>query len=101
MAIISYGNVQMANLCVAMCHNVNGVSQIHAEILKNTTFSDYCKLYPDKFIGITNGITHRRWLMMSNHPLSSLLDETIGDGWRKDALKLSELDALYRRRGLP
>ena len=91
MAIISYGNVQMANLCVAMCHNVNGVSQIHAEILKNTTFSDYCKLYPDKFIGITNGITHRRWLMMSNHPLSSLLDETIGDGWRKDALKLSEL----------
>ena len=39
MAIISYGNVQMANLCVAMCHNVNGVSQIHAEILKNTTFS--------------------------------------------------------------
>ena len=91
MAIIAYGNVQMANLCVAMCHNVNGVSQIHADILKNTTFSDYCKLYPDKFIGITNGITHRRWLMMSNHPLSSLLDETIGDGWRKDALKLSEL----------
>ena len=91
MAIISYGNVQMANLCVSMSHHVNGVSQIHAEILKNTTFSDYCKLTPEKFLGITNGITHRRWLMMCNRPLSGLLDETIGEGWRNDALRLSEL----------
>ena len=91
MAIISYGNVQMANLCVSMSHHVNGVSQIHAEILKNTTFSDYCKLNPDKFMGITNGITHRRWLMMCNRGLSGLLDETIGEGWRKDALQLSKL----------
>ena len=91
MAIIAYGNVQMANLCVAMSHHVNGVSQIHAEILKNSTFSDYCKLNPDKFLGITNGITHRRWLMMCNRSLSNLLDETIGQGWRKDALELSKL----------
>lgn len=93
MAIIAYGQVQMANLCVSMCHHVNGVSQIHAEILKNSTFSDYCKLNPNKFIGITNGITHRRWLMMCNKPLSRLLDDTIGDGWRKDSLKMRQLNA--------
>ena len=91
MAITSYGNVQMANLCIAMSHSVNGVSRIHTEILKNSVFTDYCKLQPEKFVSITNGITHRRWLMMCNPALSSLIDETIGDKWRVNPQELEKL----------
>ncbi len=93
MAVIGYSQVHMANLCVAMSHTVNGVSQIHADILKKNTFHDFYLAEPDKFIGITNGITHRRWLMQSNFRLSSLLDETIGDAWRKDYPRLQDVEA--------
>ena len=103
MAIISYGHVQMANLCVSMTHMVNGVSQIHAEILKQKTFHDYYMVEPERFIGITNGITHRRWLMQANPSLASLLDETITPAWRKDPERLTDLmpfadDAAFRER---
>jgi len=91
MAVIAYGRVYMANLCVSMSNMVNGVSQIHAGILRRQIFQDYCNIDPTKFIGITNGITHRRWLMQSNPGLSSLLDSAIGDGWRKDPEKLIDL----------
>ncbi|MBQ3080241.1 MAG: glycogen/starch/alpha-glucan phosphorylase [Clostridia bacterium] len=93
MAVIGYGQVHMANLCVAMSHMVNGVSQIHADILKKNTFHDFYLAEPSKFIGITNGVTHRRWLMQSNFRLSSLLDETIGNVWRKDYPRLADVEA--------
>jgi len=103
MAILAYDQVHMANLCVSMCSTVNGVSQIHADILRKQTFKDYCSLSPDRFLGITNGITHRRWLMQSNPELSDLLDEAIGTAWRKDAARLEDLlpmadDASFRER---
>ena len=60
MAITAYGQVHMANLCVAMSYSVNGVSQLHGDILKKETFHDYYKFTPRKFSAITNGITHRR-----------------------------------------
>ncbi|MGX8706617.1 MAG: glycogen/starch/alpha-glucan family phosphorylase, partial [bacterium] len=66
MAIIGYGNVHMANLCVSASHSVNGVSGIHTDILKKQTFHDYYMIEPSKFVSITNGITHRRWLMQCN-----------------------------------
>ena len=91
MAILAYDQVHMANLCVSTCACVNGVSQIHADILKKQTFKDYYELYPNKFYGITNGITHRRWLMMSNPGLSALIDDAIGEGWRAEPLRLEEL----------
>ena len=91
LAIISYGEIHMANLAIVSGHTVNGVSQIHGEILKKETFKDYNTIYPGRFIGITNGITHRRWLMQCNRGLSSLIDESIGDGWRKDLMKLENL----------
>ncbi len=94
MAILSYDQVQMANLCIAMSHSVNGVSQLHGEILKRDTFRDYAKLYPRRFSAITNGITQRRWLMLSNPGLSSLLDDSIGVAWRKDPMLLKNLLAL-------
>jgi starch phosphorylase len=103
MAILAYDQVQMANLCIAMSHSVNGVSQLHGEIIKRDTFRDYADMVPEKFSAITNGITQRRWLMLANPGLSDLLDETIGEAWRKDPALLRNLfalrdDAAFRER---
>ncbi|MDL2206300.1 glycogen/starch/alpha-glucan phosphorylase [Eubacteriales bacterium OttesenSCG-928-N13] len=92
MAIIGYGQVHMANLCVSMCHTVNGVSQIHADILRRDTFRDYCLIDPSRFLGITNGITHRRWLMQANPTLTSLINDAIGEGWKREPERLTELN---------
>ena len=101
MAVLSYGMVNMANLCVAMSAHVNGVSQLHGDILKHDTFSDYYQIMPEKFSAITNGITHRRWLMVANPGLRGLIDETIGPDWVKEPERLRELlpyreDAAFR-----
>ncbi len=91
MAIISNGIVRMANLCVAGSHSVNGVSALHSDILKETVFSDFYELQPEKFTNVTNGIAHRRWLCQSNPELSAFLTELIGDGYVFDADKLEDL----------
>ena len=91
MAILAYDQAHMANMCIAYSKAVNGVSQLHGDILKRSTFADYYKIMPEKFMAITNGITPRRWLMLSNGALSDLLDETIGQGWRKDCMELEKL----------
>lgn len=80
-AVIANGAVRMANLCVAACHSVNGVSALHSQILKDTVFNDYYKLTPEKFTNVTNGIAHRRWLCQANPELTSLLTKKIGDGF--------------------
>ncbi len=84
LSIVSYDEIRMANLCIAVCGRVNGVSQLHAEILKTRTFRDFFIVFPDKFLGITNGITHRRWLAKANQPLTALLADHIGTGFLKD-----------------
>ncbi len=89
-AVISGGIVRMANLSVIGGHCVNGVSELHSEILKNTVFHDYYMLYPEKFKNVTNGIAHRRWLCQSNPGLTKLLDETIGPGYKTDAARLED-----------
>ncbi len=91
MSIIAYGYVSMANLCLACCHKVNGVSQLHTDILKKDVFNDYYRLNPDKFVAITNGITYRRWLRLANPQLSKLITDTIGEGWEKDPTLLEKL----------
>ncbi len=78
MAIISGGAVRMANLCVAGSHSVNGVSALHSEILKNTVFSDFYSLTPEKFTNVTNGIAFRRWLCQANPELTDYITELIG-----------------------
>ena len=103
MAIIGYGQVHMANLCVALGYSVNGVSQLHGKILCDSTFHDYWLINPKKFTAITNGITHRRWLLAANPALTNLLKETIGDGFIRDASKLEDLvpyadDAAFRQK---
>lgn len=90
MSIISNNMVKMANLCVHASHSVNGVAKIHSEIIKRETFADEYSITPEKFKNVTNGIAYRRWLYQSNPGLTALLKESIGDGFLKDASKLSE-----------
>jgi len=90
MSIISHGQVRMANLSVAGSSRVNGVSKLHSEILKDDVFADFYRMTPEKFTNVTNGIAHRRWLCQSNPLLTKLLDECIGDGYKKDAKRLGD-----------
>lgn len=90
MSIINHGQIRMANLSVVGSHNVNGVSELHSDILKTNTFRDFNDMYPDRFLNVTNGIAHRRWLCYSNPRLAGLLDETIGSSYRTDAARLED-----------
>ncbi len=92
-AVIQNGIIRMANLCVAACHTVNGVSKLHSEILVNELFRDYAKMTPEKFTNVTNGIAHRRWLCQANPALTSYLTELIGPGFVKNAEELEKLMA--------
>ena len=83
--------VHMAHIDIHYGVSVNGVAAIHTDILKNTELNSFYKLYPEKFNNKTNGITFRRWLLSCNHHLAELLDETIGTGYRKDAMELEKL----------
>ena len=91
LSVIGYNQVRMANLSVIASHSVNGVSNLHSEIIKNTIFNGYYKLMPEKFTNVTNGIAYRRWLCQSNFELTKLLDEKIGPKYKKDAMHLLEL----------
>lgn len=91
-AIISDGEIRMANLCLASSHTINGVSALHSEILKQTIFSDYYKIAPEKFTNVTNGITHRRWLSQANPLLTEFIKELIGnDKFLTDPTALEKL----------
>jgi starch phosphorylase len=91
LAIINNGVVKMANLCIVGCFSVNGVAKLHTEILKKIEMKDFYELYPAKFSNVTNGITHRRWLIDSNPELTAILDETIGSSWKKHPADLEKL----------
>ena len=90
----SDGRIHMAALAIVASHKVNGVSALHSELMVKTIFADYARLYPDKFHNVTNGVTPRRWLMQANPELSSLIDRTIGHGWRHDLGQLAALKPL-------
>ncbi len=91
MAIISDNQVFMANMCLASCFAVNGVSKLHTEILKTDIFADYYNLDKSRFHAITNGITFRRWIANCNPDLTELISSKIGAKWIKDASELSKL----------
>lgn len=91
MAVINDGIVKMVNLAVIAGHSVNGVSKLHSEILKESVFSDFYKVTPEKFKNVTNGIAHRRWLNQSNPGLSNLILDLIGDKFITDASALQGL----------
>ena len=83
--------VRMAHLAIVGSHKVNGVAQIHTELMKQTIFADFDRYYPGKIINLTNGITPRRWLNQANPLLSDLITSRIGDGWIKDLGQLRRL----------
>lgn len=91
MAVMAYGQIRMANLCLATCYSVNGVSKIHSAIIKEQLFADYGRTYPFIFTNVTNGIAHRRWLCQANPELTGFIKELIGDGFIKDASQLEKL----------
>ena len=98
MAVISGGEVRMANLCLACCHMINGVSALHTSILENSLFHDYFVMDESRFTNVTNGIAYRRWLCQSNPELTALLSSLIGDGFVKDSRELEKFLA-YRDDG--
>ena len=91
LSVLGYGQVRMANLSVIGSQSVNGVSKLHSKILKDSTFKDFYRMYPEKFGNVTNGIAHRRWLCYSNPKLASLIDDCIGTGYRHSPEELSQL----------
>ena len=83
--------VHMAHIDIHYGFSVNGVAALHTEILKNSELNNFYRIYPEKFNNKTNGITFRRWLIHCNPRLAAFLDETIGEGYRKDANELEKL----------
>ena len=83
--------VHMAHIDIHYGFSVNGVAALHTEILKNSELNNFYKIYPEKFNNKTNGITFRRWLLHCNPLLAEFLDETIGQGYKKDASELEKL----------
>lgn len=91
--IVRNGLVNMADMAVYCSSYVNGVAEIHTEILKDTVLADWYKIYPERFQNKTNGITQRRWLALCNRPLSAFITELLGnDDWMTDLDKLKELE---------
>jgi starch phosphorylase len=94
--------VRMANLAIVGCHKVNGVAQLHSDLMRRHVFSGFAQMYPDRFINVTNGIAVRRWLKQSNPGLSALLTQHLGRSWENDLEELGRLsgaadDAEFRR----
>ncbi len=90
--------VRMAHLSIVGSHQINGVSALHSDLLVQTIFADFASLWPERFTNMTNGVTPRRWLAQANPSLASLIDATIGSGWRLDLGQLKRL-APHAERG--
>ena len=85
-------SVRMAHLATVGSHAVNGVAQLHSELLKQTVLRDFAELWPENFCNVTNGVTPRRFLALSNPGLSHLITSRIGDGWLQNLDRLRELE---------
>lgn len=92
-AVLWDGQVHMAHLAVLGSHSVNGVAEIHSQILKDSTLHQFYTCFPNRFSNKTNGISHRRWLIQSNPQLTALIDDAIGTDWHKNPSQLSRLEA--------
>src|SRR3954471_1944300 len=86
--------VRMANLATVGSHAVNGVAELHSELLKQTVLRDFAELWPDKFCNVTNGVTPRRFMALSNPALTELITKHVGEGWLKDLTRLRGLEPL-------
>jgi starch phosphorylase len=91
--------VRMANLACVGSHAINGVAALHTELLKQDTLRDFYKIWPEKFFNKTNGVTPRRWVLLSNPKLSELYTSKIGKGWLKDLDQLRKIEAYIEDAG--
>jgi len=91
MSIIEGGQIKMAHLAIYGSSYVNGVAELHSNILKNSLFKDFHEMFPDKFQNVTNGVTQRRWLLSCNPLLSEFITQRIGDGWIKNFSEIKNL----------
>jgi glycogen phosphorylase len=87
-------HVRMANLAIVGSHSTNGVAKIHSELLRTTTVKDLAEMFPERFSNKTNGVTPRRWLLLSNPPLAELITDAIGSAWITDLGQLARLKPL-------
>ena len=83
--------VRMAHLSIVGSHRVNGVSQLHSDLMVQTIFADFARLYPDRFHNKTNGVTPRRWIGQANPGLASLLNKRLGKDWQTNLDRLQDL----------
>jgi len=86
-------SVRMAHLAAIGSHAINGVAQLHSQLLKQTVLRDFAELWPEKFCNVTNGVTPRRFIAVSNPSLTKLITDRIGDGWLQDLNRLRALEA--------
>lgn len=96
-------SVRMAHLACVGSHTINGVAELHSRLMREDVLKDFYALYPERFTSVTNGVTPRRWLALSNPGLTRLVCESIGDDWIQDLEKLRALepyadDAGFRER---
>lgn len=90
----NYGRkVRMAWLAVIASHKVNGVAALHSDLMVESIFADFARIYPDKFTNVTNGVTPRRWICVANPQLRQLLNRKIGQNWSKNLAELDKLNA--------
>ena len=85
--------LRMAHLSIIASHRVNGVSALHSDLMVQTIFKDFARLWPQKFHNVTNGVTPRRWVQQANPALSAVFDGALGGGWRQDLMVLQGLRA--------
>ena len=92
MSIVGEQTVRMAYLATVAGAKVNGVAELHSQLLRDKVLPDFSEFFPDKFINVTNGVTPRRFVRLANRNLSSLITEAIGPGWITDLDRLKELE---------
>ena len=93
--------VRMAHLAVVGSHSVNGVSELHSELVKTRLMPEFYEIWPERFSNKTNGVTQRRWLLAANPALAMLLDETIGPQWTTESRSLERVGEVRRRQRIP
>ncbi|MEM9220389.1 MAG: glycogen/starch/alpha-glucan phosphorylase [Cyanobacteria bacterium P01_F01_bin.150] len=91
--------VRMANLACVGSHAINGVAELHSQLLKQTVLQDFYELYPEKFCNVTNGVTPRRWMVLSNPRLTKLVSDRIGDRWINHLDDLRQIEGLAEDEG--
>lgn len=92
LAIIGHNQVRMAHLAIVGSFSINGVAQLHTDILTQIEMKDFNEMYPERFNNKTNGITHRRWLLHCNPELTALLDKEIGTGYHTNTFELAKFE---------